>query len=283
MSPLMTVQELQSVLHDDNLVLLDCRFYLTDLAKGRYVFEEGHIPGAVFVDVHRQLAGVENEHTGRHPLPEAATFAQQLKLWGIHPKSNIVVYDDMGGAIAARAWWMLEQLGLSVKVLDGGLPAWLRAGYDTVAGASVLPSPAKVDIEVAFPWAVSESDVIQNFEMTQFCLVDARAQDRFSGENETMDPVAGHIPGAINRFFGGNMTADGVFKAPVLLAQEWQALLDGEQDIVHYCGSGVTACHNVLALAHAGMVHNRVYVGSWSQWSKRMQRLLEQAQQDKPS
>ncbi len=271
---LISAAQLKAVLSQSDLVVLDCRFYLNDLSKGQQEFHKGHIPGAVFVDLHHDLAGAETETSGRHPLPDAKALSASIQQWGIEPSSQVVVYDDMGGAFAARAWWMLVQQGIEVMVLDGGFPAWVNAGYD-VTSVKTTTTPAKYPVDVQFPWFISEEHVVTNFESGQFQLIDARAQDRFQGLNETMDPVAGHIPGALNRPFADNLQPSGQMKSPDVLFDEWSALL-GEVDVpvVYYCGSGVTACHNVLAMNHAGLEAKHVYVGSWSQWAKRIQRQL---------
>jgi len=272
---LINAHELALLLGQPNVVVLDCRFYLTDHHKGKSEYDKGHVPDAIFVDVHHQLAAPETELTGRHPLPDEIAFSQQLQAWGIDLSTQVVVYDDMGGAIAARAWWMLSQQNIDVRVLNGGFPAWLREG-GAVSLTPVMPKETSSHINVAFPWAMSEQAVIENFETNQFQLVDARASDRFHGENETMDPVAGHIPGAINRPFMDNLDPDGCFKPAEQLHVEWQDWLSGSSDAyVYYCGSGVTACHNVLALNYAGIEAKQVYVGSWSQWSKRMLRVAD--------
>lgn len=268
---LISANDLNAKLGQDKLVILDCRFYLADHGKGLREYNAGHIPNAIFVDLHHELAGEETELTGRHPLPEEAVFAAHLRRWGIESDSSVVVYDDMSGAFAARAWWMLSQQGIETHVLDGGITAWKNAGFAT-CGEQPEVKPAESRIEVSFPWAISENQVVENFETGAFQLVDARSADRFNGENETMDPVAGHIPGAINRPFVNNLQADGLFKSPQDLKTEWQDVQSSGDSFVYYCGSGVTACHNVLALNHAGIEAKNIYVGSWSQWAKRMMR-----------
>lgn len=268
---LISVQALNDALEQENTVILDCRFYLMDHKKGRYEYEKGHVPKAIFVDVHHELAGKETELTGRHPLPEQEDFADQLQRWGIDQHSRVIVYDDMGGAIAARAWWMFSQQGIETYVLDGGIAAW----QTPLATQIERPVASSYRFNVSFPWQVTERDVVENFELGSFQLVDARASDRFYGENEMLDPIAGHIPGAINRPFSKNLTEGASFKSKEALASEWHALLRGSENVVHYCGSGITSCHNVLAMNCAGIEAKRVYVGSWSQWAKRMLRAAE--------
>lgn len=272
---LINTNELASLVGQSDLLILDCRFYLSDHSKGKSEYEKGHIPSAVFVDVHHQLAAPETEFSGRHPLPDNTVFSEQLQTWGITPNTQVVVYDDMGGAIAARAWWMLSQQGIDVRVLNGGFPAWVREGREI---SQVLENSASTSYQfkVVFPWLIDEQTIVENFATNQFQLVDARAADRFNGENETIDPVAGHIPGAINRPFSDNLDSEGYFKPAEQLHVEWQDWLSDSSDAyVYYCGSGVTACHNVLALNYAGIEANQVYVGSWSQWAKRMLRAAD--------
>lgn len=269
---LIDTNELALLLGQPNVVVLDCRFYLTDHAKGKSEYDKGHIPDAIFVDVHHELAAPETELSGRHPLPDEIVFAKQLQTWGIDSNTQVVVYDDMGGAIAARAWWMLNQQDIDTRVLNGGIPKWKRENREISVKAANF-TKSDYCFSVSFPWAIDEQAIVENFETNQFQLVDARASDRFNGENEFMDPVAGHIPGAVNRPFTDNLDAEGGFKPAEQLHVEWQDWLSNSSDsYVYYCGSGVTACHNVLALNYAGIEAKQVYVGSWSQWSKRMLR-----------
>lgn len=269
--------QLHAIQDQSDLVILDCRFYLNDHNKGRELYELGHIPGALFIDLHTQLAGTETEQSGRHPLPIPEELSATLAQFGVGLNSQVVVYDDMGGAIAARAWWMLVQQGIQVYVLNGGFPAWQSSGFVIEAGIN-QPTPSDQRVDIGYPWFVTEDDVVTNFEADRFQLLDARAEDRFQGENETMDPVAGHIPGAMNRPFALNLNEQGEMKSPALLLDEWTRLLEYvEQPLVHYCGSGVTACHNVLAMNYAGLEAKYVYVGSWSQWAKRVLRKLAES------
>ena len=266
---LINTEELSSLLGVTDVVVLDCRFYLTDLSKGKIEYDNGHIPGAIFVDVHNELAGPETDLTGRHPLISETEFADNLQKWGVGDSTKVIVYDDMGGSIAARAWWMLAQQNINVRVLNGGFPAWNEAGLK-VSQEAELPTSSSYRFNVSFPWEVKEKDVIKSLKTSKYKLVDARASDRFHGKNETIDPIAGHIPGAINRPFSDNLDSSGYFKPAEQLHVEWSDwLLDSSDDYVYYCGSGITGCHNVLALNYAGIDAKQVYVGSWSQWAKR--------------
>ncbi|QEL64275.1 thiosulfate sulfurtransferase [Oryzomicrobium terrae] len=266
-SPLLSVAGLAAQLSDPALRVVDCRHDLANPAAGEAAYGVGHIPGAVFAHLDRDLSGAMNGRNGRHPLPEAATLAARLGLLGIGPETRVVAYDDGPGMFAARLWWLLRWLGHDrVAVLDGGLAAWKSAGHP-------LETPRPEPISEHLPWrsamdVVSAGEVLENLDRRAFQLVDARAPDRFRGENETLDPVGGHIPGAINRFFRDNLAPDGTFKPAARLRQEWQTLLAGRDParVVHQCGSGVTACHNLLAMEVAGLAGSRLYAGSWSEW-----------------
>jgi len=280
MQTLISAQSLRDELDEldsQDLILLDCRFYLTDLDKAAKEYQKAHIPGAIFVDVHHHLASPETPLSGRHPLPLASDFSHYLKSIGITSNSNVVVYDDMSGAIAARAWWMLSQNNIKTRVLDGGLKAWLALEGEMVTDI-VSPTRAQEALSISFPWAVSEAAVLENMETEGFQLIDARANDRFEGQNETIDAIAGHVPGALNRPFSKNLNSDGLFVAPSELAISFDEY-GSDNESVHYCGSGITACHNVLANVLSGGDNKRVFVGSWSQWSKRMQRLMAEQQE----
>ena len=250
-------------------MILDCRFSIADTEAGRTAYLKGHIPGAVYAHLDEDGSGslIAGE-TGRHPLPEPMALAQTFSRMGIGASSQVVVYDDMGGAIAARFWFLLHWLGHeSVAVLDGGLQQWvkgsrpLRAGVESRSPQDFIakPKPEKI---------VSTSQVGNMLGNSKYCLMDARGFDRYCGENETIDPVAGHIPSARSVPFPGNLDESGCFLSPEQLLKRYQKLVAKiplEQTIV-YCGSGVTAAHNLLALAHAGLGAAKCYVGSWSEW-----------------
>ncbi|WP_240009546.1 sulfurtransferase [Marinomonas algicola] len=278
----MSSDELVSRLSDEDLVVLDSRFYLLDHEKGYQLYFNSHIPNATFVDLHTQLAATETDETGRHPLPSIDDFVNTLQLLGVNKDSVVVVYDDMGGAIAARCWWMLIQLDITCYVLDGGFNTWQEKELPTESGAGKeVKEVGKITTNQSrFPLSVDEATVLNNFELNQYGLIDARAVNRFHGEEETMDPVAGHIPGAKNRPFSDNLLESGLFKPSEQLLKEFELLNDENKPLVHYCGSGVTACHNVLAATVAGLDYQKVFVGSWSLWSKRMMRLVKESQED---
>jgi len=255
-------------------VLLDCRHDLSDPAAGRRAFAAGHLPGARHVDISDDLSGPVSAATGRHPLPDRAVLAARLGALGITADTQVVCYDAGDGSFAARAWWLLRWLGHgAVAVLDGGFDAWVAAGLPVVAGEADLSEsrapPVPFPVAAPLTQAVDTDAVLRGLHSPRHVLVDARAAERYRGEREPIDPVAGHIPGAVNRPFTANL-AHGRFKPAGLLAAEWQALLGGRpvNELVVYCGSGVTACHHLLALEHAGMPGGRLYAGSWSEWCR---------------
>lgn len=255
---------------DPDWIILDCRHDLALADAGRLAYEAGHIPGAQFAHLDFDLSGAKldanGRFLGRHPLPERDTFIESLRRWGINQTSQVVAYDAHGGMFAARLWWLLRWVGHeAVTVLDGGLPAWTAAGMWL---STELKGKPRGDIRPRAPLVASIDieTVAANLENPVYTLVDARAPDRFRGENETIDPVGGHIPGAKNRFFKNNLQDDGCFKPAEQLRSEWQQVIDDPATAIMQCGSGVTACHNLLALEVAGLPGAALYPGSWSQW-----------------
>lgn len=254
----------------EDVLLLDTRFNLMQPEAGETAWRAGHLPGACHAHLDRDLSGPKTGDNGRHPLPSLAALANTLARWGLTPATRVVAYDDAGGMFAARAWWLLRWVGHTrVQVLDGGIGAWQAAGgaLDTQS-APRTPAPVR-ELAPQAGWLVQADEVLASLSgrAPPLQLLDARAPDRFRGENETLDPVGGHIPGATNRFFQLNL-AVGRFKPAAQLRAEFEALLAGRpaEAIVHQCGSGVTACHNLLAMAHAGWPLTRLYAGSWSAW-----------------
>jgi thiosulfate/3-mercaptopyruvate sulfurtransferase len=260
--------------HIDNpdWIVVDCRHDLLDLAAGRTAYAAGHLPGAVFADVETQLSGAkyaaDGAFRGRHPLPQQDVFIDFLRGLGVNDATQVVACDAHGGMFAARLWWMLRWIGHdAVAVLDGGLPAWQAAGQSLVTD---LPAPrpqGNIALRAALTTTVDVSAVLGNLEQGGKTVVDARAPDRFRGENETIDPVGGHIPGAKNRFFKDNLQADGRFKPADQLKAELGGIVGDPRAAIMQCGSGVTACHNLLALEVAGLPGASLYPGSWSEWS----------------
>lgn len=250
------------------LLVLDVRADLKDPAAGRQAYDAGHLPQAHHLALETDLSGPRNGRNGRHPLPTREAFAARLSRLGLRAGQQVVAYDASGGLFAARAWWLLQWVGHgAVAVLDGGWPAWCEAGLPVVRDMPPLPSPSGFVAAASTMGSVDHATLRALLEAAEPVIVDARAPDRFRGENETLDPVGGHIPGARNRCFQDNLL-DGRFKPAETLRAEWQAVLAGTpaQAAIHQCGSGVTACHNLLALAHAGLPGGRLYPGSWSEW-----------------
>jgi thiosulfate/3-mercaptopyruvate sulfurtransferase len=256
-----------------NWVILDCRHDLTDPQAGRAAYTTGHLPHAQFahldIDLSGNKVGANGVFHGRHPLPDRAAFLHILRSWGINNGTQVVAYDAHGGMFAARLWWLLRWVGhSSVAVLDGGMDAWLELEPTHYQLSTKIPSVVHGEISErnSLVSHVRLEDVVANLGTQSKILVDARSPDRFRGENETMDPVGGHIPGAINRFFKHNLQASGRFKSPDELRSEWSAIITNPKSAIMQCGSGVTACHNLLAMEVAGMPGAALYSGSWSEW-----------------
>ncbi len=266
---LIPVDDLAAHLGDPDWVVVDCRFWLDDTEKGRRDYQQAHILGAVYAHLDEDLSAPPRPgETGRHPLPLVDELAARFGRWGISPAVQVVVYDDRGGAIAARLWWLLRWLGHEdVAVLDGGWPAWVAAAHP-VDDRVPVPSPRTFEPRLRPEMLVTAEDVLRQMGDPAARLIDSRAPERYRGEEEPLDPVGGHIPGALNYHFIRNLAEDERFLASQVLRQRFQALLDGvaPERAVFYCGSGVTAAHNILAVAHAGLGVPRLYAGSWSHW-----------------
>jgi len=267
-STLITTEDLAPRLRQPDLVICDVRHDLTRPDTfGDTQYQTGHIPGAVFVHLDRDLSGPKTGTNGRHPLPSPETTAALFGRLGISPGKQVVVYDQGGGMFAARLWWMLRWLGFdAVAVLDGGYAKW-TAEARPVTAEIPSPVPESFVIQRVTP-TLNATGVMASVARQGLLLIDARAAERFRGETEPLDPVAGHIPGARNRPYTQNLNADGTFKHAAFLRAEFDALLDGVSKdlVVHQCGSGVTACHNLLAMEIAGLRGTRLYPGSWSEW-----------------
>ncbi|MGP1676878.1 MAG: sulfurtransferase [Burkholderiales bacterium] len=264
---LISTAELAAHLDDPAWAVLDCRHDLAKPDSGAQAYATAHIPGARFLHLDRDLSAPTTGKNGRHPLPDAQVFAQTLGAAGIDSNKQLVAYDAQTGVYAARLWWMLRWLGHeNVAVLDGGYAKWVREGR---AVTSAVPRPAPVRF-FGQPHAMSvdADDVLRSIGQPGRILIDARAPDRFRGENETLDPVGGRIRGSRNRFFRDNLDAGGCFKPAADLRQAFATLLGKAPPdaVVHTCGSGVSACHNLLAMEVAGLCGSKLYPGSWSEW-----------------
>jgi thiosulfate/3-mercaptopyruvate sulfurtransferase len=266
---LVTVPELNLHIADDNWAVVDCRFSLGETERGRRDYLQAHIPKAVYAHLNEDLSGtVITGKTGRHPLPSVALFTEILANWGIASGIQVVVYDDAGGAIAARLWWMLNWVGHEeVALLDGGWQAWQSWGLPVASGREYRP---RKHFEAhARPEATVDAGRVEEIRNDpHHLLLDARSAVRFRGEVEPIDPVAGHIPGAVSAPYEENLTPEGTFLPPETLRRHFENLLKAvpSENVICYCGSGVTAAHNLLALAHAGLGRGRLYAGSWSEW-----------------
>ena len=268
---LINVDELASQLHNPNWVVIDCRFSLADTSQGENHFAISRIPGAQYAHLDKHLSSAiisdnTSNNTGRHPLPDKPVLSEQFRQWGINCESQIVAYDDKPGAIASRLWWLSRWLGHEkIAVLNGGWAAWNANEHDIESGAASNPRPpGSFQEKPPLTQVVLKSEVLG----PSLCLLDAREAERYNGEQEPIDPVAGHIPGALNAPFLQNISRDGLFKSKDALRERFAPAIAaaGSKQLVHYCGSGVTAAHNMLAMAHAGLEPGSMYAGSFSEW-----------------
>ena len=267
---LVTPESLAPRIGEPHLLVVDCRADIRDADKGRADYETGHIPGAVYADLDRDLSDLSQTGAlGRHPLPTDAALSVALSRWNLTPDTHIVAYDDANGALAAaRLWWLLRIAGHKhASVLDGGLAAWRTAGLPLEQGAEPVRD-ARIVVALDRGEVVFTEELERKRHEGTIVLVDARAAPRYRGEVEPLDKKAGHVPGALNRPFSDNLDASGRFKSPAHLRGEFYALIGVFQpwQVVHMCGSGVTACHNLLAMEAAGMMGSRVFAPSWSGW-----------------
>lgn len=262
--------ELADHLENPDWAIIDSRFKLAEPEQGRLDYESAHIQGAVYAHVDHDLSSpVIKGVTGRHPLPSVQTIAETFSRFGIDSGVQVVAYDDQGGALAAaRVWWLLRWLGHeAVAILDGGWQAWVKAGYPVRGGIEIRP-PRKFIPHPRNELIVSTSEVDRMRKDPAYRVLDARSADRYRGENETIDPVAGHIPGAISAPYASNLNPDGTFKSDEDIAARYKRLIDAVpiNQVVCYCGSGVTAAHDVLAMVKGGLGEARLYAGSYSEW-----------------
>ncbi len=265
---LISTTDLAAHLNDPDWVLLDCRFDTEDKSWGLEDYLQFHIPGAVYADLEKIFCSPITPDSGRHPLPESSNLISSLRKLGVNQNSQVVVYDSATGGMAGRAWFTLKLYGHeSVALLDGGLPMWLAESRQTAEGMENNP-PGNFDGAPNLQMVATTDELMKISGNKDRLLIDARSPERYRGEVEPIDAVAGRIPGAVNRFYGNNIDSDGLFLPPETLKGVFSALLgnDKPENAVVYCGSGVTACHHLIAMASAGLKLPKLYVGSWSEW-----------------
>lgn len=278
---LITPEQLADSYTEGNTVIFDCRFNLADTELGQRAYEQGHIPGAIYAHLDRHLSSPITPDTGRHPLPDPKRLLQWLREWGVSRNSQVVVYDDAGGAIALRLWWLLRWLGhQSVTLLDGGWQAWMESGKPQSTEPPTRPVDGDYIVKPDTRLVVSTAEILADVtsDSPRLLLIDARTAERYRGESEPIDPVAGSIPGACNLPLQKNLDSNGRFLPPGQLREIYQPLLGQHavDDVVAYCGSGVTACHTLFALELAGFGLGRLYADSWSGWIRDDQRPIQQ-------
>lgn len=255
-------------LDDGDWAVFDCRFSLSDGNAGAKAYRMGHIPGSRYANLNLDLSSPVKKHTGRHPLPNFAELEKKLGEWGVGNRTQVVIYDDAGGAFAGRMWWLLRCMGhQQAAVLDGGIQEWRREGFQlTTALPKYAPKQFRSYLDIRE--CLNASQVESGLASRRITLIDARTPERFVGRMEPIDPIAGHIPKALNRPFQLNLDKNARFLSAELLCSQFQQLTDSapSEQVVHMCGSGVTACHNLLAMEIAGLTGSKLYAGSWSEW-----------------
>jgi len=273
---LISTATLHQQLNNSDWVIVDCRFSLADTETGAKAYRHGHIPNARYAHLDKDLSSAITDFTGRHPLPDFALLAKKLGDWGITNASQVVAYDDAGGAFAGRLWWLLRCMGHDkVAVLDGGIKHWQKQGLPiTTTLPAIKPTTFRPYLNDA-AW-LNALQVQNSLGKKSICLIDARTPERYRGEQEPIDPVTGHIPGALNRAFQLNLDSNGLFLPVEQLRDQFKQLIGASapEQVVHYCGSGVTACHNLLAMEHAGLSGSKLYAGSWSEWIRNKNRTV---------
>ncbi|NOQ76438.1 MAG: sulfurtransferase [Methylococcaceae bacterium] len=273
---LISPEDLASNINQDNWFIFDSRFNLAATKAGETAYRHGHISNARYAHLDRDLSSAISSFTGRHPLPDFKTLVKKLGEWGVTNTSQIIIYDDASGAIAGRFWWLLRYLGHEkVAVLDGGLSCWQKQGHPITTH---LPksTPSIYRPYVNCSTLVNAQTLEQELAKNSITLIDARAAERYQGKAEPLDPVAGHIPKALNRPFQLNLDTQGRFLPATELQQQFSALIGQTPatKVVHMCGSGVTACHNLLAMEIAGLTGSKLYAGSWSEWIRNKNRTI---------
>jgi thiosulfate/3-mercaptopyruvate sulfurtransferase len=274
---LLSPAELETLIEAGRCVVVDCRFEFSDTSRGRADWLAGHVPGAAYAHLDDDLSSPIRDHTGRHPLPDDREFARFLASIGWTPGTLLVAYDEGSNAVASRLWWLMRYYGHPAALLNGGLAAWRASGRALEAGESRPAAAEPADLRPAEASIVGSDDIHAQLGSGDLLVLDARAGPRFTGETETLDTRAGHIPGAVNRPYGSNLQINGRFKPAARLREEYEALLGerGHASVIHSCGSGVTACHNLFAMELAGLEGSRLYPGSWSEWIRDPERPIE--------
>ncbi len=268
---LISSDDLLHRVNDSTWVIFDCRFTLADPGEGRRRYLGGHVPNARYADLDKDLSSPATAQSGRHPLPDAAEFAEKLRAWGVSNDSQVVVYDDAFGAIAGRMWWLLRYLGhKSTAVLDGGFKKWLDENKPVQKEEAPVAAPGDFSGKPHDEAWVETAELERIRERDDVVIIDARAPERYSGEKENVDAEGGHVPGSINHPLQANLDENGCFRPAAELRETYGAL--HKPQTIHSCGSGVTACHNLLAMEIAGFPASRLYVGSWSEWIRSPQR-----------
>ncbi|MFI3185962.1 MAG: sulfurtransferase [Methylococcaceae bacterium] len=273
---LVSSDTLQQQLNCPDWIIVDCRFSLADTEAGGQAYRLGHIPNARYAHLDKDLSSMITDFTGRHPLPNFALLAKKLGDWGIANSTQVVIYDDAGGAFAGRLWWLLRCLGHDkVAVLDGGIKQWQKQGLPiTTTVPSIKPATFRPYLNDT-AW-LNAIQVENSLARNSIRLIDARTPERYRGAQEPIDPVAGHIPRALNRAFQLNLDSNGLFLSAEQLREQFNRLIGAvaPTQVVHYCGSGVTACHNLLAMEYAGLTGSKLYAGSWSEWIRNKNRAV---------
>lgn len=266
MKSIVSMKWLLARLYENDQVIVDCRFVLGNSNAGKEAYIQGHIPGAVYMDLEQQMSASIQQHGGRHPLPDMESFAQTLGQLGIDHNVRVVAYDNQGGAMASRLWWLLKYMGHEqVYVLDGGFSRWNAEQFPVTSAPPTVAIPKRFTPNIQHDMLVSMADVKQRLGTEATVLVDSREERRYLGIEEPIDRVAGHIPGAVNHFWKHVLNESGGWKSAEEMRESFRDL-DPTQEVIVYCGSGVTACPNVLALQEAGCENVKLYAGSWSDW-----------------
>jgi len=265
---IVSVEEAAKLIEEGQAAVADCRFWLTEPEHGQAAYEEGHLPGAVYFDLDRDLSSPRGVHGGRHPLPEISELAQKLGASGIDRTTTVIAYDDQGGAMASRLWWLLQYIGHEghVYVMDGGYTEWVEAGHPVSAEGPEIATRS-YEPQVRPELVLHVDDIRERLGRPGVVMIDSREADRYAGRIEPIDAKAGHIPGAVNQFWRNRLDEAGNWLTVQAQREQWEPVVQGAEEVIVYCGSGVTACPNLLSLWQSGIKGAKLYAGSWSDWS----------------